>query len=79
VREEERRIKETNLKLVNKEVDEVDKVYQFATLEMREQVDHERRNKFSNLRACSSENARKGKASLQAIDAQLLPDEKSNK
>jgi hypothetical protein len=57
---------------VNKEADEVDKVYQFAALEMREQVDHERRDKFSNLRACSSKDARKGKASLQAIDAQLL-------
>jgi hypothetical protein len=54
---------------VNEEVDEVDKVYQFATLEMREQVDHERRDKFSNFRARSSENARKGKASLQAIEA----------
>ena len=63
---------------MNKEVDEADKVYQFATLEMREQVDHERRDKFSNLRACSSEDARKGKASLQVIDAQLL-DEKSMK
>ena len=63
---------------MNKEVDEVDKVYQFATLEMREQVDHECRDKFSDLRACSSEDARKGKASLQSIDAQLL-DEKSMK
>lgn len=72
MRGEEWRIKETNLKLVNKEVDEVDEVYQFATLEMREQIDHERRDKFSNLRACSSEDAREGKASLQAIDAQLL-------
>lgn len=57
---------------MNKEVDEVDEVYQFATLEMREQVDHQRRDKFSNLRACSSEDARKGKTSLQAIDAQLV-------
>jgi hypothetical protein len=39
---------------------------------MREQVDHERRDKFSNIRARSSEDAREGKASLQAIDAQLL-------
>jgi hypothetical protein len=57
---------------VNKEVDEADKVYQFATLEMRKQVDHERRDKFSNLRTCSSEDARKGKASLNVIGAQLL-------
>lgn len=57
---------------MNKEVDEIDKVYQFATLEMREQVDHERRDKFSNIRARSSEDARKSKASLQAIDVQLL-------
>lgn len=78
MRGEEWYIKGTNLKLVNKEVDEVDKVYQFATLEMRKQVDHERRDKFSNLRACSSEDARKGKASLQAIGAQLL-NEKSTK
>jgi hypothetical protein len=78
VRGEECCIKETNLKLVNKEVDEVDKVDQFATLEMREQVDHERRDKFSNIRARSSEDARKGKASLQAIVAQVL-DEKSIK
>ena len=63
---------------MNKEVDEADKVYQFATLEMREKVDHERRDKFSNLRPCSSEDARKGKASLQVIDTQLL-DEKSMK
>ena len=63
---------------MNKEVDEVDKVYQFATLEMCEKVDHERRDKFSNFRACSSEDARKGKASLRIIDTQLL-DEKSSK
>jgi hypothetical protein len=63
---------------MNKQVDEVNKVYQFATLEMREQIDHERRDKLSNFRACSSEDARKGKASLQAIDAQLL-DQKSMK
>ena len=63
---------------MNKEVDEVDEVYQFATLEMREQVDHERRDKFSNLRACSCEDAREGKASLQTIGVQLL-DEKSMK
>jgi hypothetical protein len=56
---------------VNKEVDKVDKVYQFASLEMREQVDHEGRDKLSDLRTCSSEDARKGKSSLQAIDAQL--------
>lgn len=57
---------------MNKEVDEVDEVYQFATLEMREQVDHECWDQFSNLRACSSEDAREGKTSLQAIDAQLV-------
>jgi hypothetical protein len=58
-----------DLKLVNEEVDEVDKVYQFATLEMREQVDHKCRDKFGNFRTRSSEDARKGKASLQAIGA----------
>ncbi len=63
---------ETNLKLVNKEVDEVDEVYQLATLEMREQVDHERRDNLSNLRTCSSKDACKSKPSLQAIDAQSL-------
>jgi hypothetical protein len=57
---------------VDKEVDEVDEVHQFASLEMREQVDHEGRDKVSDLRTCSSEDARKGKSGLQAIDAQLL-------
>lgn len=59
---------------MNKKVDEVDEVHQFASLEMREQVDHKGRDKVSDLRTCSSKDARKGKSSLQAINAQLLND-----
>ena len=57
---------------MNKKVDEVDKVYQFASLEMHEQVVHKGRDKLCDLRACSCEDARKSKSCLQAIDAQQL-------
>ncbi len=56
---------------MNKKVDEVDEIYQFAAFKMRKQVDHEGRNKLSDLRSCSSKDARESKPSLQAVDAQL--------
>jgi hypothetical protein len=70
--------KKTNLEFMNKEVDEVDEVDQFASLEMRQQVVHESRDKLSDLRTCSSEDTRKGKSSLQAINAQLLDENRRN-
>ena len=39
---------------------------------MRKQVVHEARDKLSDIRTCSSEDARKGKSSLQAINALTL-------
>ena len=70
--------KKTNLEFMNKEVDEVDKVDQFAPLEMREQVVHESRDELSDLRTCSSEDTRKGKSSLQVINARLLDENRRN-
>ena len=50
----------------------MDKIHQLATLEMREQIEHECRNKVGDLRTCSGKDTCKRKPSLQAIDAQLL-------
>lgn len=57
---------------MNKKVDKVDKVHQLATLEMREQIDHECRDKVRDFGTCSGKDTRKRKPSLQAIDTQLL-------
>jgi len=63
---------ETNLQLVNKEVNEVNKVHQLASLKVREQIDHECRNKVSDFGTRSGEDTRKRKPSLRAITNQLL-------
>ena len=57
---------------MNEKVDEVDKVHQLATLKMREQINHECRNKVSDFGTCSGKDTRKRKPSLQAIRTQLL-------
>jgi hypothetical protein len=65
-------VQKTNLKFVDEEIDKVNKIYELATLEMCKQVDHEGRNKVSDLGTCGGEDARKGKPGLRDINVQLL-------
>ena len=57
---------------MDEEVDEIDEIYELATLEMCKQVDHEGRNKVSDLGTYGGEDAREGEPGLRGIVTKLL-------